>query len=152
MSPFIPSPLFPSPDLQRHKLNQLNGHALEAQFWFTVSPTELNRSALVTSLLTLSFSLMWTQEGWLHRGCGAYPGSGEAALDTCSKRYDLGQGWRVIDSYSLHSFPLFSPTDVQHFVRFAALWIIYPWLFWTLWPASFDAADPSTLLLDLVSF
>lgn len=72
------SPFFRSPILQGHGLNQLSGHAVEAQFWFTVSPTELNRSAMVTSLLTLSSSLMWAHEGLLHMGCGAYPESGEA--------------------------------------------------------------------------
>lgn len=92
MSAFISSLLFPSPILQRHMLNQLNGHAVEAQFWFTVSPTELNRSSLVTSLLTLSYSLMFTQEGWLHRGCGAYPESGEEILGTCNRGCDLEQG------------------------------------------------------------
>lgn len=59
--PFI-SPLFPSAVLQRHKLNQMSDHAVETQFSFSVSPTEPNRSAPVTSLLTLSFSLMQTQE------------------------------------------------------------------------------------------
>lgn len=115
MSPFIPSPIFHCPFLWRCKLNQLNGHAAEALFWFTVSPTELNRSALVTSSLTLSSLLMCTQEGWLHRGCDAYLGSEEAELGTCSMKYDLEQRRRARDCYSLHFFPLFSPADVAEF-------------------------------------
>lgn len=105
---------------QRRKLNQLNGHVVQAQFWFSVSPTELYRSALVTSLLTLSFSLMWTQEGWLHRGFGAYPGSGEVPLNTCRERYALGQSSRVmVSSFGLFTsllsivFPLWMLTSLS---------------------------------------
>lgn len=105
---------------QRHQLNQLNGHVVQPQFWFSVSPAELYRSALVTSLLTLSFLLMWTQEGWLHRGFGAYPGSGEVPLNTCSERYALGQSWRVmVTSFGLFTsflsivFPLWMLTSLS---------------------------------------
>lgn len=105
---------------QRRKLNQLNGYVVQAQFWFSVSPTELYRSALVTSLLTLSFSLMWTQEGWLHRGFGAYPGSGEVPLNTCRERYVLGQSLRVmVSSFGLFTsllsivFPLWMLTSLS---------------------------------------
>lgn len=75
---------------------------MTTQFWFTVSPTELSRSALVTTLLTLSSSLIWTREGWLHRGCGAYPGSRQEVFGSYRKRYDLVQGSRVMDSILLH--------------------------------------------------
>lgn len=115
-----PSPLFPRRVLQRHELNQLNGHAPQTQFWFSVSPAELSRSALVTSVLTLSFSLMWTQGGRL-RHFGANPGSGAASLNTCSKRCDLEQSSGVVDSYSHNFLPLFSPVNDNLFVRLTAL-------------------------------
>ncbi|KAF0035557.1 hypothetical protein F2P81_013315 [Scophthalmus maximus] len=54
---------------QRPEPNQLSGRAAApAPVWFTVSPAEPIGSALVTSSLTLSSSLMWTREDRLLRG------------------------------------------------------------------------------------
>lgn len=63
---------FMSTVLQRHMLKQPNGCAVEAQIWFIEYTTEINRSALVTAFLTSSSTLIWTQEGRLHRSCSAY--------------------------------------------------------------------------------
>lgn len=106
--------------LQRHMLKQLNGCTAEPQQWFKQPTAELTGSAVVTSALTLSSLVIWTQELRLHRCCAAYPGSGLAAFATCKKRYDLEKERTIIESGTLHLNPFFPQINVSHFRRFAA--------------------------------
>ncbi len=94
---------------------------------------------------------MCTQEDGLHRGCGAYPGSGEAYLAPLARDMTWSEArgsWSIIHFASFHCFRLAMFTTLSDLLPF---WIIYPWLRRTR-PVLIDAADPRTRQLILVSF
>lgn len=129
--------------LQRHMLKQLNGCTVEAQLRFKEPTAELIGSTVVTSSLTSSSSLIWTQEHRLHSRCAAHPGSGLAAFATCKKRYDLERDRRMAESGTLHFNPFFPQMNVSHFRRFAAC--LNPFSTFCRHPAGLDSFSAVTV-------